>query len=103
MIERATTPSLRELRGRLLRHSDELAHFHVRSLELFGSMARGQARPESDIDILVTFDRPVDFFEFLDLEDYLASLVGRRIDLVPRESIKPSLRERIEKEAVRVY
>ena len=51
----------------------------IRSLALFGSVVRGEARNDSDLDVLVEFDRPIDLFAFLALEDELASLSGRRV------------------------
>lgn len=51
---------------------------------LFGSFARGQAGPESDIDILVTFYRPMSLFRQMDLADELARLSGRCVDLMTR-------------------
>ena len=87
----------------LIAHKDDLARFHVRSLELFGSTVRGTAAADSDVDMLVTFDRPVDLITFLELENFMAGLLGRPVDLVPRESVKPLLAEDIFSEAVRVY
>lgn len=84
-------------------HRDDLARFHVRSLELFGSIVRGAARPDSDVDLLVTFDEPVDLLTFLELEELIGDLLGRKVDLVVRDSVKLLLREHIFGEAVRVF
>jgi hypothetical protein len=84
-------------------HSAELARFHVRSLELFGSTVKGKATDESDIDLLVTFDGAIDLLSFIELEEMLGDFLGRKVDLVPRESVKPLLAESIFSEAVRVY
>jgi len=56
----------------------------IRSLALFGSVVRDEARVDSDLDVLVEFDRTIDLFAFLELEDELARLSGRRVDLVSR-------------------
>lgn len=85
----------------LAEHRGELERFGVKSLALFGSMVRGEARPDSDIDILVEFDRPVGLFEFVRLNIYLEKLLGRRVDLVTLDAIRPAMRERILREAVR--
>ena len=72
----------------------------IRSLALFGSVVRGEARAGSDLDVLVEFERPIDLFSFLDLEEELARLTGRRIDLVTRAALKPHIGQRILAEAV---
>jgi uncharacterized protein len=88
---------------KLLRdHQAELARLGVESLALFGSLARGQAGPDSDIDLLVEFNRPVGFFAFLDVQFYLEKLLGRKVDLVTRDALRPSMRKQILSEAVNV-
>ena len=79
---------------RILReHSAEIRAYDVQGLFLFGSVARDEATPESDVDILVDFDPEarVGLFKFLRLQRLLASLLGRRVDLVTREAIRPQL------------
>ena len=71
--------------------------FGVKSLGLFGSIARGDASPRSDVDILVEFDAP-SFDRYMDLKFYLEERLGRSVDLVLRGSLKPALRERILRE-----
>ena len=56
----------------------------VKTAHLFGSFARGEERPESDIDLLVTFARPTTLFQQMDLVDALSRLTGRRVDLMTR-------------------
>jgi predicted nucleotidyltransferase len=77
--------------------------FDVESLALFGSVARDQAGPESDLDILVAFSRTPGLFGFLDLKEYLENLLHRPVDLVTHNAIKKQLRSRILQEAVRVH
>jgi len=84
----------------LAEHREELKGFGVKSLALFGSAARGETRPGSDIDLLVDFERPVGLFEFVRLKLYLEKLLGRRVDLVTLDAIRPAMRERILREAV---
>ncbi|MGQ9630207.1 MAG: nucleotidyltransferase family protein [bacterium] len=86
----------------LSEHRAELEQFGVRSLALFGSAARDEAREDSDIDLLVEFERPVGLFEFVDLKSYLENLLGYQVDLGTPASLKPRLRERVLKEAVYV-
>ena len=68
--------------------------FGVKSLGLFGSIARGDASPHSDIDILVEFDTP-SFDHYMDLKFHFEKQFGRNVDLVLKGSLKPALRERI--------
>ncbi len=72
----------------------------IRSLALFGSVVRDEARAESDLDVLVEFDRPIDLFAFLALEEKLAALAGRRVDLVSRMALKRHMGRRILAEAM---
>lgn len=68
----------------------------MKSLALFGSVARNEAGTESDVDILVEFyDRLVGLVAFVRLQLYLEAILGRPVDLITRNSIKPPLRNRI--------
>jgi uncharacterized protein len=80
----------------------ELKAHAVKGLWLFGSAAREELKAGSDIDILVDFAAPVTLFEFARLRRRLESLLGRSVDLVTRDALKPQLREQILREAVRV-
>ena len=79
----------------------ELAKHGVSKIFLFGSVARDEAGPESDIDVLVEFDRPIGIFEFMDLKDLLENSFKQRVDLVTPDALKEQLRPQILKEAVR--
>ena len=85
----------------LAQHRGDLARFGVKDLALFGSTARGTAAENSDIDMLVEFDRPIGLFEFLKLKAFLEELFARPVDLVTADALKPQLRERILRESVR--
>lgn len=82
-------------------HLPELHTHAVSGLWVLGSAARGELRPDSDVDVLVDFDRPVSLFEFSRLRRRLEDLLGRRVDLVTRDALKTQMRERILDEAVR--
>ena len=69
-------------------HREDLMRYRVRSLALFGSVVRDEAGPESDVDILVEFERPVGYFMFFDLKDYLERLLGLRVDFGTPGSLK---------------
>jgi predicted nucleotidyltransferase len=76
------------------------AEWPIRSLALFGSRVRDDARPDSDLDVLVVFARPVPLSRFLALEERLAVLTGLRIDLVSDAALKPFIGARVRAEAV---
>jgi predicted nucleotidyltransferase len=82
-------------------HKRQLKKFGVRSISLFGSIARNQARKRSDIDLLVDFNRPIGLFEFARLKLYLEGLLSRKVDLVTPDALRKELRENILKEAIR--
>lgn len=81
-------------------HEGEIKAHGVARLSLFGSVARDEASPESDIDLLVEFDKPIGLFEFVDLKNYLESILGRQVDLVSKNGLKRQLRDGILKEAI---
>jgi uncharacterized protein len=72
----------------------------IRSLALFGSRVRNDATPDSDLDVLVAFTRPVALSSFLALEDRLATITGLRVDLMSAAALKPYIGERVRAEAV---
>lgn len=74
----------------------------VASLALFGSAARDDMAENSDIDVLVEFSGPATFDGYMDLKGYLRELLGRPVDLVTRNALKPALRARIAAEIVNV-
>ncbi len=85
-------------------HADEIRQkFCVDSLELFGSVARGEDTPQSDIDILYVFKENNETLQnLLNLGDYLEALFGRKVDLVPKKWISPHFRPIIEREAIAI-
>ena len=90
-----------EIRRRIADHAHELEQMGVASLELFGSAARDEGGETSDIDLLVTFNRPVGLFAFYGLQEYLENLLDtKRIDLVLRRAVFEELQDRIYGEAI---
>lgn len=79
----------------------QLGEMGVGSLFVFGSVARGEARGGSDIDLLVDFDRPIGLFHFVRVRDFLSRELGAQVDLVTRDALGPDLRERVLGEAIR--
>jgi len=84
-------------------HQAELhEQYGVKSLALFGSVAREEARPDSDVDLLVEFDRPVGLFAFIGLQLYLEAQLGCKVDLGTPRSLKSRLKASVLREAIRV-
>ncbi len=87
----------------LQEHRDLIStRFGAKHLALFGSAARDEMRPDSDIDVLVDFDGPATFDGYFDLKDYLEGLLGRPVDLVTSKGLKPRARQHVERDLVRV-
>jgi len=81
-------------------HAKEIkTRFSVKRIGLFGSYARGEQEEESDIDILVEFEKPT-FGNFMDLSFYLEDLFGREVDLVTVKGLHPRIRPYVEKDVV---
>lgn len=83
-------------------HRKDLEAFNVKSIAIFGSMARGEAVADSDIDILVEFRGKATFKQYISLKFFLQDLLGCSVDLVTPKALKPRLRPYVEKEAVYV-
>ena len=75
--------------------------YRVSRLEVFGSSARGEHRPDSDLDLLVLFEQEaeVGFLHLASLQGALEDLLGQRVDLVPRRGLKPQIRDEVLSEA----
>lgn len=76
--------------------------FKVKKLGIFGSFVRGEQRKNSDLDILVEFNQTPSFFEFLKFEERLSDLLKRKVDLVMKGSLKPTIGKHIMQEVVYV-
>ena len=83
-------------------HRDDLRlRYGVKSIAVFGSVARDEAGPKSDVDLLVEFDRPIGL-RFFELIDHLEMLLGCSVDLGTPKSLKPRIRSHVLAEAVNV-
>ena len=99
--QRSTSATLREVRRRRRRIITLLERGGAHNPRIFGSVARGTDRPgESDVDVMVDLDPEVGLVGLIGLERQLSELLGRPVDLVPADSIKPGLRERAEAESI---
>jgi len=85
---------------------DELPYlrekFNVKNIGLFGSYVRNEQKDESDVDILVEFSKPVGFFKFMELEEYLSKKLGVKVDLVTPDALKPMVKQQVMREVVYV-
>ena len=79
------------------------SRYGVQRLGLFGSFVKERQRKKSDVDILVTFNRDIDLFEFLDLREFLEKKLGTKVDLVMATALKPTIGKRILAEVEYVY
>ncbi len=82
-------------------HQDDLRRLGISSLLVFGSVARDEARPDSDVDLIAEFDRPVGYLGLARVQHELERLLGCRVDLATPGMIRPEQRDRIFGEAVR--
>ena len=87
---------------RLQAHRKQFRDYHVKSLALFGSVARDEARPDSDVDVLVEFDGPTTFDRYMDLKQFLEETLGSRVDLLTRKGLRQELVPYVEQELLRV-
>lgn len=84
-------------------HNDFLRDtFGISELGIFGSVAKKQNTDLSDIDVLVDFSKPVGFFKFIELEDYLSRILEKKVDLVTKKALKPAIKEEVLKEVIYV-
>jgi uncharacterized protein len=86
-------------------HQAELNQRGVRHAALFGSIARGEGKRTSDVDILIELDpqAPVGLFEYVGITQYLADLFPFRVDVANRNSLKPLVRPTIEHDAIYAF
>lgn len=94
------SPPFADIRQTLRQHLPALREeYGVESFAVFGSYVRGEQRPDSDIDVLVTFDDPPGLLAFIELERTLSDLLGQSVDLVTEDALKPRIRGRVRQAA----
>jgi predicted nucleotidyltransferase len=86
----------------LTAHRSEIESFGVESLRLFGSVARGEASTDSDVDLLVSFRQTPTFSGYMKLRIFLEDLLGARVDLITESGLREGVRPFVEKDAIRV-
>ena len=81
---------INEIKDIIEKHKAEMIEqYNVCEIGVFGSYVRGEQREDSDIDILVSFQKPIGFIKFMRFEFYLSDLFGKKVDLVTKDSLKP--------------
>jgi predicted nucleotidyltransferase len=88
--------SLKTLKGEVARE------YSVKTIGVFGSIARNEQTGKSDIDLLVEFSKPVGFVTFMRLENFLSEKLGKQVDLVTSDSLKPVIRQDVLAEVIYV-
>jgi|SRR3990167_9542106 len=76
--------------------------YGAKKFGVFGSVSRGDNLESSDIDLLVEFSRPIGLFKFIELEDYLSELLGKKVDLVTKNALKPAIKDDVLREVIYV-
>jgi len=76
--------------------------YRVESIEIFGSYARSESKEKSDLDLLITFSQPYSLWDLLDVKEFLTKKLHMEVDLVPKDSIKPMIKDQIIQEAIPV-
>ena len=89
---------IERIRGR----ESELRRLGVARLSLFGSAARNESGPASDVDLLVAFEGTADFDRYITLKFFLEDLLEKPVDLIMETALKPRIRTRVESEMIRV-
>jgi predicted nucleotidyltransferase len=88
--------SLKKLKGEVEKE------YSVKTIGVFGSVARNEETGQSDIDLLVEFSKPVGFVTFMRLENFLSERLGKQVDLVTSDSLKPVIRQDVLAEVIYV-
>jgi predicted nucleotidyltransferase len=95
--------TLEEIKNILKKHKEELKKkYGVKEIGIFGSYVRGENKKSSDLDILVEFEEyaKIDLIKFVEFENYLSELLGIKVDLVDKTTLKPAIGKHILKEVI---
>ncbi len=84
-------------------HREELEQLGVKSLSLFGSVARDEVSPDSDVDFLVEFNRQGGFFQLFRVQHYLEDILGCSVDLGTEDALREHLRETVLKDLIHTF
>lgn len=84
-------------------HQEQLKQLGVKSLEIFGSVARDQAQPDSDVDFLVQFTEKGGLFQLFRVQHYLENILGCAVDIGTEDALREHLREPVTRDIIRVF
>ena len=87
----------------ITKHREQLEKLGVKSLSLFGSVARDEAGPDSDVDFLVEFNRQGGFFQLFRVQHYLEDILGCSVDLGTEDALREHLREPVSKDVINAF
>jgi predicted nucleotidyltransferase len=92
--------TLKEIKNILDTHREDLQQkYHVRIVGIFGSYVRAEQKKKSDLDLIAEFDKPISLLELVGAEIYLSKILKTKVDLIPKEDLRPELKDSILKEA----
>lgn len=95
--------TLDEIKKILSAHKRELEEkYKIKEIKVFGSYVRNEQKKRSDVDILVDFYELPDLFKFIEIEEYLESILGIKVDLVRKPVLRVELRDKILSEAIEI-
>lgn len=93
--------TLDEIKNILDEHREELkGKYKITEIGVFGSYVRGEQKNRSDVDLLAQFGEPISLLGLVAAENYISDLLRMKVDLVPKEDVRPELKDRILKEVV---
>ena len=96
---------IEEIKSALAAHKEELnQNYSVKEIGVFGSYVRGEQKKQSDVDVLVEFDESsnLSLLDFIRLENYLSDVLGIKVDLVEKHTLKPRIGKHVLEEVVQV-
>jgi predicted nucleotidyltransferase len=102
--ERIMSMTRDEAINRLKKSEDELKRAGVTHLYLFGSTARNEARPDSDVDLFFDYERgTMGLFELMDIKELAANILGTKTDMIPRRGLHRMLEKPVEASALQIF
>lgn len=94
---------IRQIKATINNNLDTLKDiYNVERIGVFGSVARGDNKYTSDVDVLVEFSLPIGMFKFIELEEFLTRAIGKKVDLVTKMALKPAIKQDILREVIYV-
>jgi predicted nucleotidyltransferase len=97
--------TLDEIKNAIAKHRDELSKkYKVKEIGVFGSYVRGEQKKQSDLDILVEFEETANLslLDFIRVENYLSDVLGTKVDLVEKHTLKPRIGKHVLEEVVQI-